>query len=260
MKKLEKMVTEINRHHAGTRALRPQILITPDGSLAGANGEPVEAEYRVRSNYAHAIAEAGGLPLIVPHRLDCLEEALILTDGVLITGTLPGVQATPERGAFEQELIRSALKRAIPILGICHGMQLLGQCLGGRLLEEIPESDGVRIDHNPRPVPDQVAHSITLVPNTILNTGALEIDVEVNSLHGHTLIGPGQFCILARASDGIIEAITGDTPAFCLGVQWHPEYQLTQLDRDLLVQFISASEAFAQSRIPLHNRLRKEHK
>jgi gamma-glutamyl-gamma-aminobutyrate hydrolase PuuD len=228
--------------------LRPQILITPDGSVAGANGKAVEAEYRVRSNYAHAIAEAGGLPLIVPHRLDCLEEALTLTDGVLITGTLPGVQATPERGAFEQELIRSALKRAIPILGICHGMQLLGQCLGGRLLEEIPESDGVRIDHNPRPVPDQTAHRVTLVPNSLLNTSAIDNDVEVNSLHGHTLIGPGQFRVLARASDGIIEAIAGETSAFCLGVQWHPEYRLTQLDHDLLAHFVAACASFARLR------------
>jgi enamine deaminase RidA (YjgF/YER057c/UK114 family) len=57
-------------------------------------------------------------------------------------------------------------------------------------------------------------------------------------LHRHALTGSGRFHIVARAPDDVIEAFAGDTAGFCLGVQWHPEYRLTALDRQILKAFV----------------------
>ena len=235
-------------NHVKAHEQRPRILIIPDEAIGDANGKDQEAEYRVRSNYARAVSNAGGLPLIIPHQHECMDAALRLADGILITGTLPGVLAQPGRLAFEEQLVTSALAQSVPVLGICHGMQLLGQCLGGRLLEEMPDTGNVRIDHNPRSVPDEAAHLITLAARSELNGGDTEVEIAVNSLHSHTLVGPGRFRVIARSPDGIIEAIAGESSAFCLGVQWHPEYQLTHLDRELMARFVAACSARSRAR------------
>jgi gamma-glutamyl-gamma-aminobutyrate hydrolase PuuD len=220
-------------------ASRPRLLLTSDQT---ASQSEAEAEYTLRANYAAALADAGGLPLILPHRPECLLAALVSADGVLITGTQPGIRATPERTAFELELIQAALSNAIPVLGICHGMQLVGQCLGGHVSESLPQGDGPKLDHNPLPIPDRPAHPVTLASDSLLNSGA-QRTVSVNSLHCHALDGEGRFRVIGRAPDGVIEAIEGETPGFCLGVQWHPEYRLTDLDRDVIGCFVAASGA-----------------
>jgi gamma-glutamyl-gamma-aminobutyrate hydrolase PuuD len=61
---------------------------------------------------------------------------------------------------------------------------------------------------------------------------------EVSSLHRHALMGEGAFRIAARAPDGVLEAIEGLGRRFRLGVQWHPEYRLTALDRRILAEFV----------------------
>ncbi|WP_209857321.1 gamma-glutamyl-gamma-aminobutyrate hydrolase family protein [Rhizobium herbae] len=62
---------------------------------------------------------------------------------------------------------------------------------------------------------------------------------EVNSLHRHALTGAGKFNVLARAPDGVTEAIEALGDAFCLGVQWHPEYRLTEHDRRIVKGFVA---------------------
>src|SRR6218665_1008443 len=106
---------------------RPVILMTPD--LRAAAGAGAEREFAVRANYAEAIGEAGGVPVILPFEGSDLHAALALANGVLLTGTLPGFEAGPERRAFELELIRHTRERQMPLLGICNGMQLIGEAL-----------------------------------------------------------------------------------------------------------------------------------
>lgn len=215
---------------------RPVILMTPD--LRPAPVARSESEYAVRANYAAAIAEAGGLALILPYAAAAVSAALDLADGVLVTGSLPGVEVERERSAFERELVRLALARSKPLLGICHGMQLIGECLGGTVAREMPARAGESVAHRPGPVPDRPAHAIDIAPESLLARLAGAGRAEVNSLHGHALTGPGRFRPAARAPDGVLEAFEGDTPGFCLGVQWHPEYGLTPLDRAIFRDFV----------------------
>lgn len=226
---------------SGAAPRRPVILMTPD-LRPGPQG-PTETEYAVRANYAAAIAEAGGLALILPYDTDAVPAALDLADGILVTGSLPGVIVERERSAFERELVRLALAGAKPLLGICHGMQLIGESLGGTVSRDLPAPAGEATAHLPGPVPDGPAHTIEIAPESLLARLAGAARAEVNSLHRHALTGPGRLRPAARAPDGVIEAFEGDTPGFCLGVQWHPEYGLTALDRAIFRDFVERCAA-----------------
>jgi putative glutamine amidotransferase len=52
-------------------------------------------------------------------------------------------------------------------------------------------------------------------------------ETEVNSLHWQGIARPAErIKVEGRAEDGVIEAVSLKDPAgFCLGVQWHPEFQ-----------------------------------
>lgn len=214
---------------------QPVILMTPDLDEAfGQGGEPT---YHVRANYAEAIHSAGGLPLIATYNGE-VEAWLALADGVLVTGSRPGVQVVPARQAFERDLAIRAIELAKPLLGICHGMQLIGEVLGGTIKRELPD---LALDHMPRIVPDALAHPLILKSGRLLSPALAGEPAAANSLHRHALSGAGRFQVIAEAPDGVIEAFEGETGGFCLGVQWHPEYGLTALDRQIFETFVAAS-------------------
>lgn len=179
--------------------------------------------------------------MILPYEALNLVQALALADGVMITGTTPGVTAAPERRAFEREVVQRVIEAGKPLLGICHGMQLIGEWLGGSFVASLPDGAGSSVEHMPNPVPDRLAHTIRIDAGSDLARLLDAGEVEVNSLHRHALSGAGRYRVAARARDGIIEAFEGETVGFCLGVQWHPEYRLTELDRAILRDFVTRS-------------------
>jgi gamma-glutamyl-gamma-aminobutyrate hydrolase PuuD len=215
---------------------RPVILLTPD--LAVPLGAWSERQYAVRANYMEAIREAGGLPLILPYEVETVDAALALADGVVITGTTPGTEVEGQRRHFERELVSRVLEASKPLLGICHGMQLIGEFLGGTFVGDLPKTDGEPTSHKPSEIPDHLAHAVTVDPESRLFRLLGESGTSVNSLHLHRLSGDGRFRVVARAPDGVIEAFEGLTPGFCLGVQWHPEYRLTRFDQAILQDFV----------------------
>ncbi|MDH6233834.1 gamma-glutamyl-gamma-aminobutyrate hydrolase PuuD/enamine deaminase RidA (YjgF/YER057c/UK114 family) [Mesorhizobium soli] len=232
------MTTSTHDRRAACRqqGRRPVILMTPDFRRS-ADGW-TEREYVVRANYAEAISEAGGTALILPYEKLEIATALELADGVMITGTTPGLEATPERREFELALVRQTLESGKPLLGICHGMQLIGEWLGGTFVTSLPKPVGEPVEHMPGAVPSRLAHTITVEASSGLARVLGGSEIEVNSLHRHALTGSGRFRVAARARDGVIEAFEGDTSCFCLGVQWHPEYRLTEFDKAILRDFV----------------------
>ena len=111
--------------------------------------------YALRENYIEAVSHAGGLPLALPHEMDWVDEYLDLIDGLVVTGgnfdvdpALFGdkkrhssVTTKKNRTHFEIRIIKGALERNMPILGICGGQQLLHVVLGGRLIQHIPDTN-----------------------------------------------------------------------------------------------------------------------
>src|ERR671917_223056 len=112
---------------------------------------------RADLDYVAGVAEAGGAPVVLPPLGERgMAEALIGgLDGLLLSGgsdldpgyygegPAPELGPTiPERDAFEVPLLELALRRGIPIFGICRGMQLLNVALGGTLYQDLPSQWG----------------------------------------------------------------------------------------------------------------------
>ncbi|HYM55348.1 MAG TPA: gamma-glutamyl-gamma-aminobutyrate hydrolase family protein, partial [Solirubrobacteraceae bacterium] len=109
-------------------------------------------------NYVEAAQRAGGLAVMLPPDPRLVEdpgEALELIDGLILAGGADidpasygeephaeTVDTVPERDAFEIALVRAAIERDLPVLGICRGMQLINVARGGTLLQHLPERFG----------------------------------------------------------------------------------------------------------------------
>ena len=214
----------------------PVVLVVADAH--GSLGPSGQREYRLHAEYSEAIVKAGGLALILPHDSGQMAAVLALADGLLVTGSMPGAAQDEAREGFERKVVHAALDCGMPLLGICHGMQVIGQCLGGTLMRDDPSLLADCTPHIPKPVPDEVAHDISIEPASQLAAWSATLQGRVNSLHRHALLEGGHYRVTARANDGVVEAIEGLSQSFCLGVQWHPEFQLTPLDTRIFSGFI----------------------
>ncbi|CDL00493.1 putative gamma-Glu-GABA hydrolase [Magnetospirillum gryphiswaldense MSR-1 v2] len=234
----------------------PVIGITLDSEEPG--GYSKFPWYALRQNYCSAVVAAGGLPLPLPHEPSLAADYLDRIHGLIVTGgafdvdpALFGAATRHEtvvvkkaRTQFELAMIQGALKRDMPILGICGGQQLLNVALGGTLIQHIPDEVVECLAHeqpNPR---DQAGHDAVLVPGTRLADIAQSLRIPVNSAHHQAVkdVAPG--CVVnARAEDGVIEGIEHPGHKFCIGVQWHPEFTISDADSRLYRAFIKACHA-----------------
>ncbi|MBF0562788.1 MAG: gamma-glutamyl-gamma-aminobutyrate hydrolase family protein [Alphaproteobacteria bacterium] len=231
----------------------PVIGITLDSEEPG--GYSTLPWYALRQNYCDSIARAGGLPLPLPHLPELAAAYLDRIDGLVVTGggfdvdpALFGaserhasVKLKTRRTAFEIAVVTGALARDLPIFGICGGEQLLNVMLGGTLIQHIPDEVAVCLAHeqpNPRTEP---GHDVAVVAGTRLHDIVGVGSVAVNSAHHQAVKDLGSGVVVnARAADGVIEGIEMPGRRFCLGVQWHPEYDITPADGRLVSAFVSA--------------------
>jgi putative glutamine amidotransferase len=212
--------------------MRPRIGI-PLCLDARGRWKPGRDYHYIDAAYAHAIDRAGATPLYLPLQSD--PGALISQiDGLLLPGgddLLPpepypsdvDFDPVPEPQLhFDSALLRAAVERRTPVLGICYGMQLLAISAGGSLHYDIP-TDLPDADVHQLPHPGE-RHRIRIEPNSRLASALGASPIRVNSLHHQGVATPGAgMRVCARADDGLIEAIEGVGSQFCVGVQWHPE-------------------------------------
>ncbi len=236
---------------------RPLIGITLDAEEPG--GYSKFPWYALRRNYCGAVAEAGGLPVALPHEPDLADDYLRAISGLLVTGgafdidpALFGattrhrtVRTKDRRTAFELAMVRGALSRNLPLLGICGGQQLLHVVLGGTLIQHIPDEVPEALAHeqpNPR---DEAGHEVAVLPGTRLRAIVGADTLNVNSGHHQAAKNaPPGIKVNAVASDGVIEGIEAPDKTFCIGVQWHPEFAISDGDRHLLQAFVAAAAEF----------------
>jgi putative glutamine amidotransferase len=235
---------------------RPIIGLTLD--FEGAGGYSKFPWYALRQNYCSSVAEAGGLPLALPHETALATEMAARIDGLIVTGGAfdvdpalfgdatrhDAVTVKPGRTDFELSITRAVLAAGKPVLGICGGEQLLNVVLGGTLIQHIPDAVPNALAHeqpNPR---DEPGHDIEILPGTKLAEIVGTARMSVNSAHHQAVrdVGPG-VRVNARAPDGVIEGIEDPSRAFCIGVEWHPEFFIDAGDRKLLTAFIAAARA-----------------
>ncbi|MCI5048869.1 MAG: gamma-glutamyl-gamma-aminobutyrate hydrolase family protein [Rickettsiales bacterium] len=214
--------------------------------------------YAIRENYFTAVSRLGALPLGLPYELDMVDDYLNEINALLVIGgdfDIPPhlygddevhdtVTTKNTRTQFEWAMSEGAIKRDIPVLGICGGQQLLNVVLGGTLIQHIPDAIENCLEHeqpNPR---NEVGHSISVKPDTLLHRITGKDEFGVNSAHHQAARAAGKDCIVsAHAPDGVIEAIEYPNHPFCLGVQWHPEYRVTENDDKVMQAFVDAAAA-----------------
>lgn len=232
---------------------KPRIGVTLDSEQPG--GYSQFPWYALRENYCSAVAQTGGLPLALPHEVDMVPYYLDMIDGLVVTGgafdvdpSLFGAQSRhvsvttkDRRTAFEWAVTKGALERNLPILGICGGQQLLNVVLGGTLIQHIPEEVSQPLAHeqpNPR---NEAGHQVKLRSGTKLREICGVGELPVNSAHHQAVKSTGKGIeVNAIAEDGVIEGIEDTSKAFCIGVQWHPEFFISEGDRRLFKAFISS--------------------
>jgi putative glutamine amidotransferase len=203
--------------------------------------------------YHRALLAVGALPVLIPvvDDRDTLPQYLDRLDGFMFTGGRdvppeaygqerhPKTQeCDPKRFSCDRALARLVLKRPMPVLAICMGVQLLNVVYGGTLIQHI-ETD---IRHSPKNPGNDSHHPIVLERDSRLFQILEATEIEVNSAHHQAVdrLAPG-LRVLARAPDGIVEAVEMTDRDFFLGVQWHPERILERPEqRRLFEAFVDA--------------------
>jgi len=214
--------------------------------------------------YTRAVARAGALPVIVP--LGLLDEALhaLLSrlDGVLFSGggdvetsryhgldhpCVAGVD--PDRDRVELLLAEQVVRRGVPFLGICRGIQVINVALGGTLYSHIADqhAGALKHDYYPDYPRDHPAHEVKIAAGSRLAEILGVTQVATNSLHHQGVQQPApSLHVLAYAPDGIVEAVEYEGHPFGLAVQWHPEWMPDSLPMQALFRAFAAAASQAK--------------
>lgn len=135
----------------------------------------------------------------------------------------------PLKDKMEIKLIRHALRKGLPILGICRGSQLLNVVCGGTLYGDVQKEKKSRLKHINFAHYDTYRHSISIVPGSPLQKWYRRNTLRVNSYHHQGIRDLAQrFKPMAYAKDGLVEAYYDPKARFVVGLQFHPERMLEE--------------------------------
>ncbi len=196
----------------------------------------------VNHAYVRAVDQNGGIPLLLspmaarslPAQLS-LMDALLLPGGFDVNPSLYLEQKLPECEQLREDIdnewysiLSEAVKRRLPILGICRGMQYLNIYFGGSLYQDMQyqekNTEQHVLTHTQKCARKEASHKIRVLEGSLLASWLLSAgEHSVNSLHHQAVKQPGNHLeVSALASDGTVEAIE-NKERLILGVQWHPE-------------------------------------
>ena len=201
--------------------------------VIGITGNYEDLTCKLGQGYYQSVVAAGGVPVIIPPvaDTDTIVNTLSRIDGLILSGggdfnpLWTGEEPSTKLGGINKErdlpellITRLAYNRQIPMLGICRGIQTLAIALGGEVDQDISDKGTVKHSQN----------------------------ADLNSFHHQAVKAAGnQFRVVAKAADGIIEAIESTEFKSILGVQWHPECLETGLP--LFQWLVGEASAYRQA-------------
>lgn len=189
--------------------------------------------YKLDRRYVASVERAGGMPVLMP----CFRSAggarafLAELDGIVMTGgSDPHARRWKERLHPKADLLLpekeegdflalgAALRRNLPVLAVCAGMQELNIALGGSLHQHIYDLADVR-NHS-----DGARHGLVMTgpSRTREILGAPRGTVPSYHHQACNRVGRG-LTVTARSPDGLIEGVESTRHRYVVGVQWHPE-------------------------------------
>ena len=211
--------------------------------------------------YAECVKGAGGISMHFPPLPsdEFIEGIISLIDGLVLTGgadlnpsyyreevSAPVILSPDQRTDFDLSLFRAALGAGKAILAICHGMQIMNVALGGTLYQDIPSQVSGAMEHRGEKGSTPARHSVTVQPGSRLAEIMEGIPrLEICTIHHQAVKDLGKnLRVVARAPDGIIEAIELPGHPKVIGVQWHPEQDpQSEATRRLFKALVKAASA-----------------
>jgi putative glutamine amidotransferase len=243
-------------------AVKPIIGLTTYLEHAGTDGCGTVSAAFLPETYLAPIIAAGGVPTLLPPQpvaAGVVEHLVGRLDGLVIPGgwdvdpALYGQEAhaetdtpRPERDAWEQALIREAIRQDVPLLCICRGEQLLNVTLGGTLHQHLPDVTGSGQYQLGGYEFNKIQVEIRQGSRLEQLIGAHPGPVPVSHHQAVDKLGDGLIAA-AWSEDQVVEAIEYPASTFALGIQWHPE-ELPE-DFGLFRGFIEAARAKLLSRL-----------
>ncbi|PNI10485.1 gamma-glutamyl-gamma-aminobutyrate hydrolase [Arthrobacter sp. AFG7.2] len=243
-------------------AVKPIIGLTTYLEQAGTDGCGTVSAAFLPETYLAPIIAAGGVPTLLPPQPavpGVIEVLVSRLDGLVIPGgwdvdpALYGQEAhaqtdkpRPERDAWEQALIREAIRQDIPLLCICRGEQLLNVTLGGTLHQHLPDVIGAGHYQLGGYEFNRIQVEIRQGSRLEQLIGATPGPVPVSHHQAVDKLGEGLIAA-AWTEDQVVEAIEYPANTFAMGIQWHPE-ELPE-DFGLFRGFVEAARGKLLSRL-----------
>jgi putative glutamine amidotransferase len=251
---------------------------TPEPGWIAVVGQLRKDHGRIPTAYLDAVAGAGGRPGVLStfHLLpdEEIEQRYKVVAGIdeedvtVLDGAagllLPGggdidpawygskphpktTRVSHRRDRFEINLLRIALEHDMPILAICHGMQLLNVYLGGTLEQHLADEPN-RLAHDVGLPDPQPIHRLRIRESSLLARIFQTTEGAVNS-HHHQGVGRLASGLeeVAWAEDGVLEAFVHPAYSWVVGVQWHPEAMapVDELQARLFRSFVGEARRYA---------------
>jgi anthranilate synthase component II len=173
-------------------------------------------------NVVHLLASAGASPDVMLNDDPRLLPALLESFDALVVGPGPG---RPIHAPQMMAVLRAAIEREMPVLGVCLGLQAIGEALGATVTHAPRQMHGKtsRIVHDgsglfaglPAPISATRYHSLCLDPATI----------------------PPVLHVNAHSDDGVVQGIAHSAHPVH-GVQFHPESVLSEHGKQLVENFL----------------------
>lgn len=226
-----------------------------------------KGDFYLRREYSEVINGLGGVPLHLPliPKKEFVDRVIGELDGILLPGSDSDVdplqygdeprnclgRVEPLRDETDLLLLAAAEKRAMPILGICFGMQVLNVSRGGKLVQDIKSEIPNALAHQQIGSKTRRSHQIKIEAESLLIKLSGSRNVTVNSHHHQSILTAGDnLRIVASSSDHVIEALEDVRKnRFVCGVQWHPEldWENDQLSQSIFNAFLAAATLFRES-------------
>lgn len=191
--------------------------------------------------YTAAIESHGATALIVSLTADshALQQVAEVCDGLLLTGgpdidpLFYGEEPIPELGlvvrerdALENTLFSEFLQLDKPILGVCRGCQMITAAMGGTLWQDLPSQKPSEVPHRNEGYPNSAEkqHAVAIDKASPLFSLLGRDELLTNSYHHQAAKALSDtLASMAKAEDGVIEAVYAPERRFVWGIQWHPE-------------------------------------
>jgi len=166
----------------------------------------------ISQDWVEFLSKIDAYPILIPNRLSNVEDFLekFPLNGIILSGG-DNLGEFPERDQTEKEILEYAIKKNIPVLGVCRGMQLVNHYFGGKIIISNTKQ------HVGKP------HLVSLLEKTCIDK--LGKEITVNSFHNNLILKDNLGKDLenfAIAEDKTIEGFFHKNLPI-IGIMWHPE-------------------------------------